>query len=100
MSLNKLEDKIVDWAADRGLVPDPDPMKQHEKTVEEVFELRDAIEQKDVAEVMDAIGDIFVTLVIQCRAWGVTMEECVQGAYDEIKDRKGKLVDGIFVKEE
>ena len=49
---------------------------------------------------MDAIGDIYVTLVMQTGVWGLEMEECVEYAYTQIKDRKGKMVDGIFVKEE
>ena len=50
--------------------------------------------------IMDAIGDIYVTLVMQAGVWGLEMEECVEYAYTQIKDRKGKMVDGIFVKEE
>jgi hypothetical protein len=48
----------------------------------------------------DAIGDVFVTIVILSQCSGLDFTECVRHAYNEIKDRKGKLVDGIFIKEE
>ena len=48
---------------------------------------------------MDAIGDIFVTLVMQTQAWNCTMAECVEGAYNVISKRTGKMVDGVFVKD-
>ena len=50
--------------------------------------------------IMDAVGDIYVTLVMQAGVWGLEMEECVEYAYTQIKDRKGKMVEGVFVKEE
>lgn len=99
MNLNKLEDKIVKWGEDKGILPNPDPIAQFNKTAEEMSELAAAVVQQDVEEIKDAIGDIFVTLVMQTRAWGLDMETCVEKAYREIKDRKGKMVDGQFVKE-
>jgi hypothetical protein len=50
-------------------------------------------------QLLDAIGDIFVTLVMQTNAWNISMNECVQGAYDVIKQRTGKMVNGQFVKD-
>ena len=47
----------------------------------------------------DAIGDVVVTLIILAQQIGTTFEDCVMLAYDEIKDRRGKLVDGVFIKE-
>jgi len=99
MGINSLEYQIIQWGTDKGILPDPDPWKQFVKTAEEVSELADGIANREVDEVRDAIGDIVVTLVMQCRAWDLTLEECVQAAYDEIKNRKGKMVDGLFVKE-
>ena len=99
VSLNKLEDKIVKWGEDRGIIPDVDPVAQFNKTMEEAGELAQGIVSNNLEEIKDAIGDIFVTLVMQTRAWGLDMETCVEKAYREIKDRKGKMVDGQFVKE-
>lgn len=99
MNLDELEKAILEWGAMKGIIPDPNPSAQWKKTVEEVDELNDAIVTKDREEAMDAIGDIFVTLVMQTQAWDCTMEECVQKAYDTISKRTGKMVNGIFVKD-
>lgn len=99
VNLNKLEDKIVKWGEDRGIIPDVDPIAQFNKTMEEAGELAQGIVSNNLDEVRDAIGDIFVTLVMQTRAWNLNMTECVEQAWNDIKDRKGKMVDGQFVKE-
>ena len=49
--------------------------------------------------IIDSIGDIYVVLVILCMQLGLDINDCIKAAYDKIKDRKGKMVDGIFVKE-
>ena len=99
MSLDNLEKLIVQWGEEKGILPDPDPVAQYEKTLEEVEELKDAIVYSDEHEAKDAIGDIFVTLVMQSRAWNTSMSECVEQAYNQIKNRTGRMVDGQFVKE-
>jgi len=98
MSLDKLVDDITVWGEAKGILPSPNAVAQYSKTLEEVEELAIGIDNNNVDEVKDAIGDIFVTLVMQTHAWGLTMQECVQHAYDEIKGRTGKIVDGVFVK--
>lgn len=90
---------IVAWGQDRGILPHPDAKAQLMKTLEEVQELVDAVEKNDEAEAKDAIGDIYVTLVMQAHAWGFTMQDCVLEAFDQIKSRTGKMVDGVFVKD-
>jgi hypothetical protein len=87
------------WAEDRGLFDPPRPIPQALKTQEELDELFKAIKDNDRDEIVDAIGDIVVTLVIQARIHGYTLMECAWHAWDQIKDRKGKTVDGMFVKE-
>ncbi len=99
MSLDNLENFIVGWGVEKGILPNPDPVAQYEKTIEEVEELKDAIIFSDREEVKDAIGDIFVTLVMQSRAWNLSMRECVEQAYNQIKNRTGRMVDGQFVKD-
>ena len=99
MSLDALDEKILDWGLQKGILPHAEPLAQLDKTEEEVGELRQAIYEHDVDEVKDAIGDIYVTITMQAEAWGFTMEECVQAAYDVIKRRTGKMVDGKFVKD-
>jgi NTP pyrophosphatase (non-canonical NTP hydrolase) len=99
MNLEELETAILEWGAMKGILPDPVPGAQWSKTQEEVDELYDAIREEDREEAMDAIGDIFVTLVMQTQAWDCTMEDCVQKAYDTISKRTGKMVNGVFVKD-
>lgn len=88
------------WFEDRGITKNGKPLAQTIKTLEEVTELFDALQKDDRAEVMDAIGDIYVTLRGVCLTYGVEFESCVSSAYQEIKDRKGYLTpEGTFIKE-
>ena len=91
---------IDKWFEDRGIVENGKAMSQAIKTLEELTELFDALNKKDTHEVMDAIGDIYVTLRGVCLTYGVDMNDCIDQAYNEIKDRKGYLTpEGTFVKE-
>ncbi len=96
----KLEKKINEWATDKGIFKNSNPIKQALKTQEEVTELLNAIVDNDPAEVKDAIGDIVVTVIIQAHMHGLSLQDCLQSAYDVIKTRKGKMVNGQFVKDE
>ena len=98
--LSELVALIQNWAWDRNLIDGSTPNAQMLKLMEEVGELAGGV-CKDKADVIkDSIGDVFVVLTIIAAQMGWSIEECVQTAYDEIKDRKGKMVDGIFVKDE
>lgn len=98
-SLDDMELDICKWGLEKGILPNPDPFAQFVKTQEEVDELKEAIVINDIDEIKDAIGDIFVTLVMQCEAWDLTMHECVDSAYKVISKRTGKMVNGVFVKD-
>jgi NTP pyrophosphatase (non-canonical NTP hydrolase) len=100
MTINELEVSIFSWAKNRGIFTGSTPIKQALKTQEEVTELLNAIVDKDEAEIKDAIGDIVVTLIIQCHMNGLLLKECIESAYDVINKRKGKMVNGQFVKDE
>lgn len=69
------------------------------KTLEEVRELTDALMARNIPEVQDAIVDIYVTLVIQASMQGLTMDQCIDAAYEVISKRTGKMVNGQFVKD-
>ena len=98
--LSELVALIQNWAWDRSLIGGSTTNAQMLKLMEEVGELAGGV-CKDKADVIkDSIGDVFVVLTIIAAQMGWSIEECVQTAYDEIKDRKGKMVDGIFVKDE
>ena len=116
MSIQELIDNVEQWSVDRNLHT-ADPLKQMEKVKEEVAELDEALaiftENKKIApnmetehqwyyyggDVKDGIGDTMVTLIILVQQLGITLEECLGLAYDEIKDRKGRMINGTFIKE-
>jgi len=95
----ELEACIEQWAKDKGILQKATPMKQAMKTQEEVTELCNAILDNNIEEIKDAIGDIVVTLIIQAKMQGMTIEECLNAAYDVISKRTGKMINGQFVKD-
>lgn len=98
MTFNELEESIYLWALDKGLITEDNTKQQALKTVEEVGELCKAILKNDKAEFIDAVGDVMVTLIILARQNNLSALECLQAAWDEIKDRTGKTVNGTFIK--
>lgn len=105
MNLSNEFEPIRKWAQDRNLYKQGDVMTQHVKLSEESGELAKALLDGDEAEVRDAIGDMCVVLTnlaaLAAKKFGtnITIENCINGAYDEIKNRKGKMIDGTFVKD-
>jgi NTP pyrophosphatase (non-canonical NTP hydrolase) len=91
-------DKIRLWAIDRNL-NNGDPAKQMLKLVEELGELASGMAKNNKDVIIDSFGDIYVVLTILAMQHGINIEHCIDSAYDEIKDRKGKLVNGVFIKE-
>ena len=94
------EQDIIQWAKDRNIFVGGTPVGQATKTLEEAVELLDAINKRSTSEIADAIGDIMVTLIIQAKMWKLDMSECIEQAYNTIKDRRGVMRDGIFIKNE
>ena len=90
--------KIRDWADERGLYDKGDTKTQFCKLMEEAGELGRAILKDNQVEFMDAIGDMVVVLTNMAMLGGTSIEACIDSAYDEIKNRKGKMVNGTFVK--
>ena len=100
MSYAEVEMKVVQWGEARGIVQNATAMSQAIKTLEETTELLAAINKKNLDETKDAVGDIVVTLIMVCAVLDINLEDCLKGAYNEIKDRKGYLTkEGVFVKE-
>lgn len=99
MNLNDTTQQIRVWAAKKGL-DKAAPEKQMLKVIEEIGELAQGMAKGDEEQVMDSIGDGFVTLTILAQQKGWLIEDCIDQAYSEIADRKGKMVNGVFVKEE
>lgn len=100
MSWAYYENQTEIWGYARGIIQNGKPMGQAIKTLEETTELIDAINKGDKEAIKDAVGDIFVTLLMQCAIQGFTATEALEAAYEQIKDRKGFLTpEGIFVKQ-
>lgn len=95
----ELECAIEVWAEEKGILAQATPIKQAMKTQEELTELCNAILNDDKEEIKDAIGDIVVTLIIQAKMQGLTIEECLNTAYDVISKRTGQMVNGQFIKD-
>ncbi len=91
--------RIRNWAQARNLITGTDNKSQFLKLLEEIGELSHAIQKNDENEFIDAIGDVVVVLTILAAQRGYDIEACIDAAWDEIKDRKGKMVNGMFVKE-
>jgi len=97
LELHDLACDIAKWHHDRNLVNGSTDKDQFCKLVQEVGELSDNIcKGRNVA---DDIGDIVVVLINIAERNGLTLNECLRAAWEDIKDRKGKMIDGVFVKE-
>tara|TARA_R110002012_G_scaffold320868_2_gene546279 strand:- start:2 stop:298 length:297 start_codon:yes stop_codon:yes gene_type:complete len=96
--MKQLEKKVIRWAEERNLIKGSNPESQMMKLIEEVGELASDISKR--RDVKDSIGDSLVVLTLIARQFGTDLEECYNLAYNEIKDRKGRMINGTFVKEE
>ena len=96
----KMFENIRQWANDRGIYDKGDTKTQLIKLQEEMGELAKATLEKDHDEVVDAIGDMVVVLTNLAHLNNVNIETCIASAYNEIKNRKGKMNNGTFVKDE
>ena len=97
--VNSVFTRIRLWATERGLYKSGDSKTQLVKLTEEVGELARAILKRDKAEIKDGIGDAIVVLTNLAYLEDFTVEECIEAAYEEIKDRKGGMDNGTFKKE-
>ena len=104
MKYEELETKVIEWAKDRNILENSNAIKQISKTQEELDETLDALKRLEqgeeaMLEVADGIGDMLVTIILLAKIVGLESVDCLADAYDEIKDRKGKMVNGLFVKD-
>lgn len=119
MNFEDLKDKVLSWADDKDLLHSENADKQFMKFIEEVFEFNvemvvgfNYIKQceyigtsldhdlKKIRNLKLEMGDILVTLIILCEQIGIDPEECLEMAYEKIKDRSGKTINGTFIKDE
>lgn len=113
MEYKELEQKVIEWAEEKGISEKSTPIKQIGKTQEELLEtyaaLHDLAQCKSkmneikrseaLAETEDGIGDMLVTIIILANMVGLDTVKCLNTAYNVIRDRQGKMVNGLFVKD-
>ena len=117
-NFEELKTKVEEWAEDKDLLHSENADKQFMKFIEEVFEFKSEMdylcrigqsseevysdyEQIGTQENMELeMGDIFVTLIVLCNQLDIDIVECLEMAYEKISKRKGKTVNGLFIKEE
>lgn len=121
MKYEELSKLVVEWGESKGILDSSTPLRQLDKTQEELDETRAALkklndldsqpnlmevlgipaENKEniLAEVKDGIGDMLVTIVLLAKMVDLDTTDCLNAAYDVIKGRTGKMVDGQFVKD-
>ena len=96
----KMFENIRQWAKERGLYDKGNTIVQYVKLQEEAGELAQALLNNDHDEINDAIGDMVVVLTNLAHLHGTHIETCIADAYDVISKRKGKMINGTFVKDE
>ena len=95
--MEELVKKVAQWHHDRNLIEGATDKDQFCKLIQEAGELSDnRCKGKDMS---DDIGDMIVVLINIAERNNLTLKECLEKAWDDIKDRKGKMADGIFIKE-
>lgn len=96
---HQLEANVIDWAHDRGIFKELFPTAQFLKFISEVGEAADHVAAGDEAAIVDDIGDILVTLIIFTRMLNLELDDCLEVAWNEIRGRTGKMVNGVFIKD-
>ena len=99
-SFESLELDVCRWADARGILKNGNPKTQMLKGVSELGELADAVAKDDLNGIIDGIGDTLVVLAIVADMYNTSLKDCLSAAYNEIKDRKGRMLQGgVFIKE-
>jgi NTP pyrophosphatase (non-canonical NTP hydrolase) len=99
INFENLQKDVINWATDKNLIKPENAPKQFLKVVEELGELSRSILKEDRKEEIDAFGDVMVTLIILSEQRGLNLVDCLNTAYEVIKNRKGKTVNGTFIKD-
>jgi NTP pyrophosphatase (non-canonical NTP hydrolase) len=125
MNYEELSALVLQWGEDKGIFAKSTPLRQLDKTQEELDETKEALqklasltdqqilseklltddpdtldlEEDALAEAKDGIGDMLVTIILLAKMLNMDSVDCLQSAYDVIKKRTGKMVNGQFVKD-
>jgi NTP pyrophosphatase (non-canonical NTP hydrolase) len=95
-----LIENVIGWAAERGIFDNPNPQAQLLKTVEELGEVAHSLARNNLDGQIDGVGDVIVTLILFAHIQGFDIPTALNAAWNEIKDRKGRMQNGFFVKSE
>lgn len=99
LSYGVLKSNVLDWAESRGIFDSSDPKTQCLKFVSEAGELADNIAKGDHYAAQDDLGDILVTLILLSEMIDTDLMVCLESAYETIRKRQGRMVNGVFVKD-
>lgn len=99
MDFVSIEQEVIEWGIKRGIYKESSPINQVDKLKEEFKELDSATQMYDLEEIKDGIGDMLVVLTHIANMYNFTLTQCYKHAYNQIKNRTGKMVNGIFVKD-
>ena len=97
--MDDLIENVKTWAEEKNLLKKENSKAQMLKVLEEVGETAGALLKNKNKEIIDGLGDSFVTLIILCYQLDLEPKQCLQSAWDEIKNRKCKTVNGTFIRE-
>lgn len=98
-NFEELNSLVIQWAEERGIFDASNPERQLDKTREEVEELGLALNHNDMEQTIDGIGDVLVTIILLAKMKDLNPVECLEYAYEIINKRTGKMVNGLFVKD-
>lgn len=97
--MRDLIDKVLMWAADRGLLDNSGAERQALKAASEFGEFVDEILKGDQEKQKMELGDVLVTLIITGKKLGIDIEDALAAAYEKINTRAGRTVNGVFIKD-
>lgn len=98
LNFDELIELVINWADNKNILQKENASKQMLKVLEEVGETAGSLLKSNEDGIKDGIGDSFVTLIILAKQLGLEPVECLNAAWNEIKDRTGKTENGIFIK--
>ena len=99
MNLNDLQDSVTNWAHARNLINGTTTEKQFIKLSEELGEVAACIAKDQPSALESELGDMLVVINNIAQQNGLTLESCLNKAWLKIKDRKGMMIDGYYVKD-
>lgn len=99
MTFEELHEAIIQWAEDRNMISPKNTSRQYMKVSEELGEIAEGINKNNREQIKDSLGDILVTLIILAQDLNFDLLDCLNSAYKVIQNRKGKTINGVFVKE-